>query len=54
MKFEVNDQEFAIISVEGECEMIHTKDQSLVPIQLLLLFPIPPFCFVMMGHPDCC
>lgn len=31
IKFEVNDQEFAIISVEGECEMIHTKDQGSVP-----------------------
>lgn len=32
IKFEINDQEFAIISVEEECEMIHTKDQGSVPI----------------------
>lgn len=54
MKFEVNDEEFAIISVEGECEMIHTKDQSSVPIQLLLLCPTPPFCFFMIQYPHRC
>lgn len=41
MKFEVNDQEFVIILVEGECEMIHTKDQGFSPNSALASLPYP-------------